>query len=71
MSHLSDIANIIIGLVREADEHYDTFGSRSKYDTLMDEVKVELASLIQDSIHDKSISDEAEQIMAIEIAKDH
>ena len=64
MSHLSDIANIIIGLVREADEHYDTFGSRSKYDTLMDEVKVELASLIEDANNDSSIRKEAEALMA-------
>ena len=61
MSHLSDIANIIIGLVREADA---TYGTKSTYDILTEEVKVELASLIEDANNDSSIRKEAEALMA-------
>lgn len=70
MSHLSDIANIIIGLVREADATYDTYGARSTYDLLTEEVKVELASLIEDANNDSSIRKEAEALMAEHMDKE-
>lgn len=62
MSRIKDIADLVIGLVRDADVEYDT-GNADAYDDLENHVVHELASLIQDAIYDHTISNEAEAIM--------
>lgn len=68
-NRLEDIANLIIGLVRDADEDFDINASREGYDNLTKNIVVELASLVQDATYDSKIRNLAEAIMERELAE--
>ena len=52
MNHIDNITNIIIGLIEEVHA-----------DDLHDHIRVELASLVQDSVYDSAIRADAQVIM--------
>jgi len=66
MSALTDFVEHTIDTMIPENRHHPALREKA-----IEFLTVEVASLIQDAIYDKSISDEAERIMAIEIAKDH
>ncbi|WAX21865.1 hypothetical protein [Stenotrophomonas phage RAS14] len=68
-NRLEDIANVIVGLVRDADEDFDINASREGYDNLTKNIVVELASLVQDATYDSKIRNLAEAIMERELAE--
>lgn len=68
-NRLEDIANLIVGLVRDADEDFDINASREGYDNLTKNIVVELASLVQDATYDSKIRNLAEAIMERELAE--
>lgn len=66
MSQLTDFVEHVVDTMIPETRHTPELRAKA-----IEYLTVEVASLIQDSIYDKSISDEAEQIMAIEIAKEN
>lgn len=66
MSHFTDIVEYIVDTMNPASRF-----SKTERDNAVKFLTVEIASLIQDSHNDYSIRNEAERIMAEEMAKDH
>lgn len=68
-NHLEDIANLIVGLVRDADYDFDYNASSKGHDNLIHNVMVELASLVQDATYDSKIRNLAQAIMEQELTE--
>ena len=66
MSHYTDIVEYIIDTMIPASRF-----DKGERDNAVKFLTVEIASLIQDSHNDYSIRNEAERIMAEEMAKEH
>lgn len=66
-NHLEDIADLIVGLVRDADYDFDYNASTAGHENLLRNIVVELASLVQDATYDSKIRNLAEAIMEQEL----